>query len=216
MNKKKKLIVVTIVLLIIIILSIVIKSMASTNEQKLSLESLNVTNEIIEEKDLLNKNEIVVAEATSNENVITEENQIKEEVKEETTITQSIQEKTEQKKSSAASNSSNSKSNPKTATEPNKSQTTVSQQTSTVKQQEPVKNVETKPQPTVPTKQEIAYWCVDGGTHHIAGDGANEHGYYSSWNEAYSAFENYTKGWNSVQFKVNSCACGKFYFWAIQ
>lgn len=72
MNKKKKLIVVTIVLLIIIILSIVIKSMASTNEQKLSLESLNVTNEIIEEKDLLNKNEIVVAEATLNENVITE------------------------------------------------------------------------------------------------------------------------------------------------
>ncbi len=217
MNKKKKLIIVTIVLLIIIILSIVMKSMASTNEQKLGLESSNITKEVTEEKDLLNENKIVVAEATLNvDNEITEESEIKEEVKEEITATQPIQEKTEQKTSSTTSSSSNSKSNSKTVNEPSKSQTTVSQQTSTAKQQEPVKNVETKPQSTVPTKQETAYWCVDGGTHHIAGDSANEHGYYSSWNEAYSAFESYTKGWSSVQFKVNSCACGKFYFWAIQ
>lgn len=129
MNKKKKLIIVTIVLLIIIILSIVIKSMASTNEQKLSLESSNITNEITEEKDSLNKNEIVVAEATSNENVITEESQIKEEVKEEIRTTQPIQEKTEPKTSSATSSSSNSKTNSKT--------TTVNEQTSVVKEQEP-------------------------------------------------------------------------------
>ena len=211
MNKKKKLIIVTIVLLIIIILSIVINSMASTNEQKLGLESSNTTNEITEEKDLLNENKIIVAEA-----ILNEESQIEEEVKEEITTTQPIQEKTELKTSSATSSSSNSKSNSKTSTESSKSKTTANQQTSIVKQQEPVKNVETKPQSTVPTKEETAYWCVDGGTHHIAGDGANEYGYYFSWNEAYNAFENYTKGWSSVQFKVNSCACGKFYFWAIQ
>ena len=48
-----------------------------------------------------------------------------------------------------------------------------------------------------PTPSDLAYWCAEGGTHHIAGDGANEHGYYSSWNEAQIAFENYTKGWPS-------------------
>ena len=67
-----------------------------------------------------------------------------------------------------------------------------------------------------PTPSDLAYWCAEGGTHHIAGDGANEHGYYSSWNEAQIAFENYTKGWPSVQYKISQCLCGKYYFWAIK
>ena len=67
-----------------------------------------------------------------------------------------------------------------------------------------------------PTPSDLGYWCAEGGTHHIAGDGANEHGYYSSWNEAQIAFENYTKGWPSVQYKISQCLCGKYYFWAIK
>ena len=67
-----------------------------------------------------------------------------------------------------------------------------------------------------PTPSDLGYWCAEGGTHHVAGDGANEHGYYSSWNEAQIAFENYTKGWPSVQYKISQCLCGKYYFWAIQ
>lgn len=67
-----------------------------------------------------------------------------------------------------------------------------------------------------PTPSDLGYWCAEGGTHHVAGDGANEHGYYSSWNEAQNAFENYTKGWPSVQYKISQCLCGKYYFWAIQ
>lgn len=66
------------------------------------------------------------------------------------------------------------------------------------------------------TPSDLGYWCAEGGTHHVAGDGANEHGYYSSWNEAQVAFENYTKGWASVQYKISQCLCGKYYFWAIQ
>ena len=66
-----------------------------------------------------------------------------------------------------------------------------------------------------PTPSDLA-WCAEGGTHHIAGEGANEHGYYSSWNEAQIAFENYTKGWPSVQYKISQCLCGKYYFWAIK
>lgn len=66
------------------------------------------------------------------------------------------------------------------------------------------------------TPDDLEYWCVGGGTHHIAGDRENEHGYYSSWDEANRAFEEYTKGWSSVQYKIDTCSCGKYYFWAIK
>lgn len=66
------------------------------------------------------------------------------------------------------------------------------------------------------TPSDLEYWCVSGGSHHIAGDSNNEHGYYKSWDEAYKAFENYTRGWASVQFKISQCPCGLYYFWAIQ
>lgn len=66
-----------------------------------------------------------------------------------------------------------------------------------------------------PKQQEnTAYWCVDGGSHHLAGDGANEHGYYKSWDSAFQAFKEYTKDWDSCQYKVDVCACGLYYFWA--
>lgn len=60
------------------------------------------------------------------------------------------------------------------------------------------------------------YYCVEGGSHHLAGDGANEYGYYNSWDAAFSAYESYTAGWESTQFKVDQCPCGKYYFWAIK
>ena len=52
-------------------------------------------------------------------------------------------------------------------------------------------------------KQEEKIYCVDGGKIHIYGDGANEHGYYKTWDEAFKAYEDYTKGWESTQFKVD-------------
>lgn len=60
------------------------------------------------------------------------------------------------------------------------------------------------------------YWCVDGGSHHIAGDGANEHGYYKTWDSANEAFKQYTKDWDSCHYKIDVCACGLYYFWAIK
>ena len=65
-------------------------------------------------------------------------------------------------------------------------------------------------------QSDLSYWCIDGGSHHIAGDGTNEHGYYKTWEDAHKAFEDYTKGWASVQYKISQCGCGLFYFWAIQ
>lgn len=62
------------------------------------------------------------------------------------------------------------------------------------------------------TQQEKIY-CTDGGKTHIAGDGANEHGYYKTWDEAFNAYEKYTEGWESSHFKINQCFCGLYYFY---
>lgn len=66
----------------------------------------------------------------------------------------------------------------------------------------------------VPTKDDLEYWCIAGGSHHVAGDGENEHGYYSTWDKANQAFLEYTKDWTSVQYKISCCPCGLYYFWA--
>lgn len=78
--------------------------------------------------------------------------------------------------------------------------------------QDTTPKTEIKQEVVKPQKQEAIY-CVDGGKTHIYGDGANEHGYYKTWDEAFKAYEEYTKGWESTQFKVEQCACGLYYFW---
>ena len=83
------------------------------------------------------------------------------------------------------------------------------------KQEEQVKQTE-PPKTESKAKQEEKIYCVDGGKVHIYGDGANEHGYYKTWDEAFKAYEEYTKGWESTQFKVDQCACGLYYFWVIK
>lgn len=83
------------------------------------------------------------------------------------------------------------------------------------KQEEQVKQVEQSKTESKPEQEEKIY-CVDGGKIHIYGDGANEHGYYNTWDEAFKAYEEYTKGWESTQFKIDECACGQYYYWAIK
>lgn len=85
-----------------------------------------------------------------------------------------------------------------------------SENTSTKKNTDPPKQ-ETPKNETV-TQQEKIY-CTDGGKTHIAGDGANEHGYYKTWDEAFNAYEKYTEGWESSHFKINQCFCGLYYFY---
>lgn len=93
--------------------------------------------------------------------------------------------------------------------------------------EQPVVETKSEPEPkeevkpaTTPAKKEEKHeekiYCVDGGKTHIYGDGANEHGYYKTWEEAFKAYEDYTKGWDSTQFKVDQCACGLYYFWVIK
>lgn len=80
----------------------------------------------------------------------------------------------------------------------------------------PVETQKTNPEPKAPTQSDLSYWCVEGGSHHVLGDGANEHGYYSTWDEASIALNDYIKDWLGEQHKINQCTCGLYYFWAIQ
>ena len=104
----------------------------------------------------------------------------------------------------------------------NQNETRVKEQPKVEIKTEPTPQPKEEPKPVkqpkieTKTKQEEKIYCVDGGKVHIYGDGANEHGYYKTWNEAFKAYEDYTKGWESTQFKVDQCACGLYYFWVIK
>ena len=166
----------------------------------------------------LNENLVIDLEERSNEIVETEEQNI--EKTQETTIkTEEVQ--VNEIKNDLPKKSENNQQNKSTTSEKTNSEVKQSE----IKQEQPkqetkTENVEKKKTEEKitkePTPSDLGYWCAEGGTHHVAGDGTNEHGYYSSWNEAQIAFENYTKGWPSVQYKISHCLCGKYYFWAIQ
>ena len=166
----------------------------------------------------LNENLVIDLEERSNEIVETEEQNI--EKTQETTIkTEEVQ--VNEIKNDLPKKSENNQQNKSTTSEKTNSEVKQSE----IKQEQPkqetkTENVEKKKTEEKitkePTPSDLGYWCAEGGTHHVAGDCANEHGYYSSRNEAQIAFENYTKGWTSVQYKISQCLCGKYYFWAIQ
>lgn len=134
-----------------------------------------------------------------------------------------------QSKSTLQNSSNKKKTNTKETkvnTNENKTNTNNSQnQQSTLSQSNlPTQSVPSSPEPNVsqpiapsnPTPSDLSYWCADGGSHHVLGDGPNECGYFSSWDEANQAFLNFTSNWQSVQYKIDQCACGLYYFWAIQ
>ena len=161
----------------------------NTNDEEiiLSLENEIVQNEVIEQ---VEENH-VVAQDTS-ENIVQEEISIENNKPEKEKIvyqedTQSYQ---EQPKFETV---------PKVIEQPKQEDNLLEDKQPEVIKQEP--------------KQEEKIYCVDGGSIHIYGDGANEHGYYKTWYEAFKAYEDYTKGWESTQFKVDQCACGLYYFY---
>lgn len=189
------------------------------------ISGVGISNSKESTNELENQNIVAVEEnAVKEENIISEIAQ--EEIKQEPMTNNEVEEKKEDKQEvKTETKIENPKTTPQTAKTNTKPTTvTPSVQETAPKQEKKVESVvqtpkEETPAPQLPktlTPDDLEYWCVAGGSHHVAGDGANEHGYYSSWNEANQAFENYTKGWNSVQYKIDTCSCGKYYFWAIQ
>ena len=180
----------------------------TTNEAENSNTVIAVEENIVEEESIISENEQV---ETEQEQIVNNDVENKE-------IAQESIEQEVPKETAKSTNSQDNKTTKKTETvsQPTTQETTPKQVNTSVA--ETPKKEEPAPQPVTKTltPDDLEYWCVAGGTHHTAGDGANEHGYYSSWDEANQAFENYTKGWASVQYKIDTCSCGLYYFWAIQ
>lgn len=227
MNKNKKVIILIVILVIIAlgitgifiyknrsIDNIVIgesnrNQMQDNNEQENIIDNANIEieNTIAEENSINNK-----IENTNNEENITENKKIEEQTEE---ITQSKTEQTQQKKNTTTSSSSKNKSTSQTTNSQNNKSTTANQpQTSVTQKEETSKSNEQQNTNTTSTKKETAYWCIDGGTHHIAGDGNDEHGYYKTWEQADAAAKEFMNKNSLYHYKVNSCACGLYYFQA--
>lgn len=109
-----------------------------------------------------------------------------------------ITEKNTDSTSTINSNSNNSK---------NSSSSLSSTQVNSNTKQESTSNV---------SKKEEKYWCYEGGSHHVSGNGSNEHGYYDTWDKAFAALQVYMKDMDSGNYKVDECACGLYYFWVVQ
>lgn len=209
-SKKKVFIGIVIFMIILVVLAILVYVILNMNEQTSADVISNISSNILEEsvKELQNTTNIV-------EKAIEEDKVVTQLAQEETNQTDTTISNSSNSNSSNNSNTQTKTNNSNKSTTSNKSQATNSTSNNSNKEQTEA-TAQTQPSSSEPTKQETAYWCVDGGTHHVAGDGANEHGYYSSWDSAYQAFEEYTKDWTSCQYKINQCACGKYYFWAIK
>lgn len=174
---------------------------ASINSEINSIPENKITNTSIEN--------VVPIEETQVTTDNVEENQTsKIEKKVETMPTTNDSNKTTTSQTKSSSKQSNSNIESKSTDKQNKTST------ETQSSQKSVTSQVTSKEST--TKQEEPYWCVEGGSHHMLGDGTNEHGYYKTWDEAFSAYEQYTKGWESTQYKVDQCDCGLYYFWAIK
>lgn len=182
--------------------------------------NIDFTNDIVnqnttEEKEIIELEKIQqdeeIIEPKIDENI---ENEVIDEVVKEEEIKQENNEPVRENKASKTTNSNNSSQiQPKVKVQ-NKAETKIEPTPEPKEEQKPVEQpkTETKTKP----KQEEKIYCVDGGKTHIYGDGANEHGYYKTWDEAFKAYEDYTKGWDETQFKVDQCACGLYYFWVIK
>lgn len=161
-------------------------------------------------------------EIVAEDNETTEENTVQEKSIENNVVEDVKQDKIESEVIAKEPVKTEEKSKPKSNSSTTTITTTQKQNTQEKKQSNiPASSQVTRETPKVEekkntnqTQSDLGYWCVSGGSHHVAGDGANEHGYYSSWNQANQAFESYTSGWASVQYKISQCPCGLYYFWA--
>lgn len=211
--KKKKIIVTTILLGVsIILIALSVYATTSNKTQKIAYTNEDVAYENDEEIDLQEENENIIDDEIENtDNEITVEQPVEEIA--ETVTAQPVQ---EQKKTTTQSSAIKSSSQT-TASKSSQTTTVIQPQTSTAIQEQQKQTQSQLTQSSQPVQEKkTPFWCVDGGTHHILGDGANEHGYYKTWDKAFSAYEEYTTGWESTQFKVAQCDCGLYYFWAIK
>lgn len=111
----------------------------------------------------------------------------------------------------------NTTTNNNTTTGTKKTTTTTSGSSTTTPKTQTATNTKKYEGPTGKFDQDKPYWCSDGGPHHIHTLGKYDHGWYSTWDEAWNACEQYMKKHiGSGHYEVNNCrGCEKFYWWVI-
>ena len=161
---------------------------------------------------------VVDMEALENTEDTSEEETDDEETTEEIAVADTTSSSTDTSTSTDTSSSSSSTPNTSTSstTASDTSSTTTSSTTSSTDTSSTSSTSSSSSSSSSSSEDDLSYWCVGGGSVHVEGDGENEHGYYSTWDEAYQALLEYTASWSSMQYKVSSCACGLYYFWCVQ
>lgn len=147
--------------------------------------------------------------------------------------TVTVPEKTETKETISKSSTSNSASSGKGNTSSSQSVTgksttsskstsssetnkSTSTQTSTSSNTKATTTPSTSTQSTTTTTKKQSTWCFEGGSKHMAGTDAYEHGYYATWQQAWDALTSYMKDFSSGNYYVDQCACGKYYYYCKQ
>ena len=186
----------------------------NTEEQSIITEDTNENEEciVIETPDINN------TEIKEND-ISTEKEKTEEKPKEETNIV-----KKNNEKQTNVKETKKAESKPKEKIENNKENVVESVkeveekiETPTTKNEEKVDPQKEETQPKqVEEKQEkkSGRFCVQGGSEHIEGDGEFDHGYYSTWDEAWEACKAYMHTTTTGgHYKVDQCLCGLYYFW---
>lgn len=144
--------------------------------------------------------------------------------------TRTVPEKTETKetvsKSSTSKSTSSGKNNTSSSQNVTGKSTTSSKTTSSSKtnkntstQTSTSSNTKATTPPSTPTQSTTtntktkSNWCFEGGSKHMSGTDAYEHGYYATWQQAWDALTSYMKDFSSGNYYVDQCACGKYYYY---
>lgn len=143
-----------------------------------------------------------------------------EQPKTETKLTSTQTNKTTASTNNSSASKNNTSSTKKTTTNNTEKVTTNNQSTNSNKTESskveqpkaqtttPVGTPKTEPTPAPKSDK-----CYEGGSKHVAGSGAYEHGYYNSYKEAWNALTVYMEDMISGNYYIDECACGKFYFY---
>ena len=216
MKKKYIFIIITILLLIgvfaLVVYSTKNKNIEVINSQEnniiFSSENITIINESVEEQDNNNVTNNLIENNVENTITENESNNITETNEKKQSNTSETETSETKKKAKQKIKTQKQNNNKVKATKINKNQSKTKKVTK--KKTNKTNNKQTK------TKKQDKIYCSEGGKTHLAGDGANEHGYYNTWDEAFSAFEKYAKGKDATNYAIRVCpGCGKYYFWVI-
>ena len=223
-----KKVIITIILSIVSITGIGGFKIANNQSKENSINNVpEIQNEIATDENLINEEIVIPLQDEENKTSIDEVTPPSEPVQTNSENEKvEVPEKTETKKSTTSNSGASGKNNTSSSQSAKAKASTTSSSTtnkstssssttnkSTSTQTSTSSNTKTSTIPTTSTPKAQAVWCFEGGNKHMAGSDAYEHGYYSTWQQAWEALTNYMRDFSSGNYYVDQCACGKYYYY---